>query len=614
MFAFLRKVWGLAHPYRARFQLGVLMGVISGLFEPLMIGSVIFVYGLLFPTSGAEAMHFPSWVPQAMQNWAAAAQEAVSGGLKAHRGAVAAVVALIPCVILLRGLFTYLNVYLLQWVAVRTITDLRVRLFRHLMSLSAGFFGRVRTGELISRSMGDTSALQTIISNATPIMVKDPVVLTSLLACLLWLHPALTLISMVVMPACMAPVLIYSRKARRSARELQTQSAELGNVMVESFSGYRVVKAYNLEEAVTERFRVISRGFISHYMRIVRSLQIPGPLLEFVGGVGVALVLAYLFVQTGNRPTGAGFLTVVLSIFAMYRPLKNLTRLYNTLEQARASSERVFELLATVNSVPEPTHPKPLRAAGAAIHFENVEFAYGEKPVLRGINLEIKPGQLVALVGPSGAGKTTMSNLLLRFYDPQRGRLRIGGVDIRDVSVLDLRNQIALVTQEIILFNESLSQNISLGRPGASQAEIETAAKHANAHHFISEMPQGYDTLAGERGTRLSGGQRQRLAIARAIIRNAPILILDEATSSLDNESERAVQAALDGLMRDRTTICIAHRLSTIQKADQIVVMNEGRIVETGTHVELIRNGGVYQRLYELQFESPHPSRAPALA
>jgi ATP-binding cassette, subfamily B, bacterial MsbA len=614
MFAFLRKVWGLARPYRARFQLGVLMGVIGGLFEPLMIGSVGFVYGLLFPTEAGKAMNVPSWVPQALQSWATSAQQAVSGGLKTHRGAVVAVVALIPCIILLRGLFTYLNVYLLQWVAVRTITDLRVRLFRHLMSLSAGFFSRVRTGELISRSMGDTSALQTIISNATPIMVKDPVVLTSLLVYLLWRHPTLTLISMVVMPACMAPVLIYSRKARRSARELQTQSAELGNVMVESFSGYRVVKAYNLEEAVTERFRAISRSFISHYMRIVRSLQIPGPLLEFVGGVGVALVLAYLFVQTGNRPSGADFLTVVLSIFAMYRPLKNLTRLYNTLEQARASSERVFELLATVNSVPEPAHPKPLRAAGSAIQFENVEFAYGEKPVLRGITLKIQPGQLVALVGPSGAGKTTMSNLLLRFYDPQRGSLRIGGVDIRDVSVTDLRSQIALVTQEIILFNESLRQNIALGRPGASQAEIETAAKHANAHHFISEMAQGYDTLAGERGVRLSGGQRQRLAIARAIIRNAPILILDEATSSLDNESERAVQAALDGLMCGRTTICIAHRLSTIQKADQIVVMNEGRIVETGTHAELIRHGGVYQRLYELQFESPHLSRAPALA
>jgi subfamily B ATP-binding cassette protein MsbA len=288
----------------------------------------------------------------------------------------------------------------------------------------------------------------------------------------------------------------------------------------------------------------------------------------------------------------------------MYQPMKNLTRLHNQIVQARAASERIFELLATQNSVPEPARPRLLQAAGADIHFENVDFSYGDKPVLQNINLQIKPGQLVAVVGASGSGKTTLANLLLRFYDPTRGAILIGGVDIREVSTRDLRNQIAVVTQENILFNDTILKNIELGRPGAAQEEIISAAKHANAHHFILEKPDGYKTVVGEKGVLLSGGQRQRLAIARAVLRNAPILILDEATSALDTESERAVQSALDELMQGRTTLCIAHRLSTILHADLIVVLDQGRIVETGKHSELIKRGGVYQKLYELQFHS----------
>jgi subfamily B ATP-binding cassette protein MsbA len=299
------------------------------------------------------------------------------------------------------------------------------------------------------------------------------------------------------------------------------------------------------------------------------------------------------------RPKGEEFLVFTLALFAMYRPIKNLARLYNNLEAARAASKRAFELLATKNDIPEPAHPKPLRAVGAAIHFDAVDFSYGEKPVLRGITLTVEPGRLVALVGPSGSGKTTLGNLLLRFYDPERGAIRIGDTDIREVSTRDLRNQIAVVTQETVLFNQSIARNIELGRPGATRPEIIEAAKHAYAYDFIMERPNGFDSVIGEKGTKLSGGQRQRLAIARAVLKDAPILLLDEATSSLDTESERAVQAALEKLMEGRTTICIAHRLSTIQKADRIAVLDRGRIVETGTHEQLIRAGGVYWKLYD---------------
>jgi ATP-binding cassette, subfamily B, bacterial MsbA len=276
--------------------------------------------------------------------------------------------------------------------------------------------------------------------------------------------------------------------------------------------------------------------------------------------------------------------------------------LHNHLHQARAASERVFQLLATENSVPEPAQPKMLHASNADIVFENVNFNYGEKQVLHNINLTVEAGRLVALVGASGSGKTTLANLLLRFYDPVRGTIKIGGVDLRDISTRDLRNQIAVVAQENILFNDTIRRNIELGRLGASNDEIVAAAKHAYAHEFILQKPEGFDAIIGEKGVSLSGGQRQRIAIARAVLKNAPILVLDEATSALDTESERAVQSALDELMKGRTTICIAHRLSTVLHADLIVVMDQGRIVETGTHAELSKRGGVYQKLYELQF------------
>jgi len=605
MIAFLLKVWGLARPYRVRLFLGVLTGIIAGLIEPLMIANITFVYSLVFPSAQAnplrEHLH---WAPTWLQHWLLAAEQALTTGVKEHPWAVAALVGTIPAVLFLRGLFGYLNTYFLQWAAIRAITDLRIRLFSHLLNLSASFFSRASSGELISRVMSDTHALQGILSGATAVIVKDPITLASLLAYLMWQQPKLTLISMVVLPVCMVPIVIYGRKVRRSSRAMQTHSAELTQVMGEAFTGDRIVKAYNLEGTVVDQFRATARKFISHYMRIVRSQETPGPLLEFFGAIGVALVLLYLAFGSGTRPDSADFLAVVLALFAMYRPMKNLARLHNNLEQARAASGRVFELLATQDRIPEPANPKPLRAKGADIQFEAVNFAYGEKEVLQGINLTVKAGQLAALVGASGSGKTTLTNLLLRFYDPQRGTVRIGGTDIREVATRDLRNHIAVVTQETILFNDTIRRNIELGRPGAAEGDIIAAARHAHAHEFIMEKPQGYDAVIGEKGVTLSGGQRQRIAIARAILKNAPILILDEATSALDTEAERAVQAALEDLMQGRTTICIAHRLSTIQRADVIVVLDRGRIVEMGRHEELLNRRGLYQRLYELQFQS----------
>ena len=512
------------------------------------------------------------------------------------------VILLVPLMFILRGLLSYLNVYCLQWVAIRAITDLRTRLFAHLQNLSVGFFVQSRTGDLMSRINSDTSALQNTITAPLAVVVKDPVTVMGCLIVLLNLDAKLMLVISLVFPICLIPIIIYSRKVRKSSAVIQNSYSELSTVMHESFTGNRIIKAYNLEEKAVQQFKEVSQRFVSHRMRIIRSEEIPGPLIEFFASVGVALLFLYFAFQPSSH--AVKFVPFAIGVFFMYRPIKNIIRLQSQLQQARAASQRVFDLLAMQNSVCEPAQPVPLHAAGAAVCFDHVCFSYGDKEVLKDIQLTVPAGRMVALVGASGSGKTTLSNLLLRFYDPTRGTIRIGGVDIREVTTRDLRSQIAVVTQEIILFNDTVSRNIELGRPGATREEIIAAARHANAHNFIMESPNGYDTVIGEKGVMFSGGQRQRLAIARAVLRNAPILILDEATSSLDTESERAVQAALEKLMKGRTTICIAHRLSTILTPTLIVVLDQGRIVETGHHDELVRRGGVYQKLYELQFQS----------
>jgi subfamily B ATP-binding cassette protein MsbA len=608
---FLRQLWGFVRPYRGRFFLGLLCGVFYGLVNGLLLGAVKVVVQLVF--EGETNLHqqlesAPRWIHPLSHRLAAlvpelhapAAEDTVRWLL---------VIGVIPAIMLLRNTLQYLSIYLTNWSAMHAIADIRTKLFSHLQNLSLGFFNRASTGDLIARITNDTQVLNGIIGSSFASMVKDPVTIFCLLGYQLATQPALTLISIVVFPVCIVPIVIYGRKVRKSARAVQEYNAELTNLMHESFTGNRVIKAYNLEDTVSAQFRATTRKYVGQMMRVVRANEIPSQLMEFFGAVGVALVFLYIqhsmqFLPKDQQPQESDFLTFVLTIVMIYPPIKSLTRLHNQLHQARAASERVFQLLALKNSVPEPAAPKMLHADKADIVFENLDFNYGEKPVLRSINLTVKAGQLVALVGASGSGKTTLANLLLRFYDPVHGVVKIGGVDLRDVSTRDLRNQIAVVAQENILFNDTIRRNIELGRLGATNEQIIAAAKHAYACDFITQKPEGFDAVIGEKGVSLSGGQRQRLAIARAVLKNAPILVLDEALSALDSESERIVQNALDELMKGRTTICIAHRLSTIFHADMIVVLDQGRIVETGRHAELIQHGGIYQKLYELQFQS----------
>lgn len=602
MIGFILNLLQYAKPYRGRLILGILFGILAGLMEPLMVFIVALVYTVVFQDPSVLA-EIQQRLPSFLKQYVAAGNFSVNQGEMNPRVAIL-LISMIPVVFLLRGVVSYLNVYLLQWAAIRTGQDLRIRLFENLINLSASFFNKARSAELMSRVLIDTDSLRHLISNSLATLIKDPVTIVVMFVGLLWQAPKLTLIAMLVLPVCIVPIAVYGRKGRKAAKRAMEISADMNNVMMESFTGHRIIKAYNLEEAAARDFARAARDYITHYMKLIRSLEIPGPMLEVAGSIGVAILLAYavLMATPGERPNGREFLLLVIGIITMYRPMKNVVRLYASLEQARAASQRVFELLATKSNMPERENPTPLKAAGADINFEDVSFAYGEKRVLQNITLRVKSGQLIALVGASGSGKTTLTNLLLRFYDPSSGSIRIGGTDIREVSTRQLREQIAVVTQETILFNETIHNNIAAGRPNASDAEIVAAAKHAHAHEFIMEKDGQYTAVIGERGVELSGGQRQRLAIARAILKDAPILILDEATSALDTEAERIVQAALEELMVGRTTFCIAHRLSTIQKADLIVAMHEGRIAEMGTHEELLKRGGIYSNLHNLQF------------
>lgn len=611
MIDFLRQLWKFVHPYRARFFLGLLCGIFYGLVNGLLLGAVKVVVQLVF--KGETNLHeklesAPQWIHPFSHQLALLVPE-IHAPASSDMFRWILIIGIIPVIMIVRNTLQYLSIYLTNWSAMHAIADVRTQLFSHLQNLSLGFFNRARTGDLIARITNDTQVLYGIVGSSFASAVKDPITIICLLGYQLATNTTLTLISIVVFPLCIVPIVIYGRKVRKSARAVQQYNADLTNLMHESFTGNRIIKAYNLENIVSEQFRATTKKYVGQIMRVVRANEIPSQLMEVFGAVGIALVFFYIqhsmqFLPKNQQPSEDDFILFVLTIVMIYPPIKAFTRLHNQIHQARAASERVFELLATKNSVPEPAQPKMFSATNADIEISHVHFNYGEKPVLHDINLTVKAGQLVALVGSSGSGKTTLANLLLRFYDPAEGSIKIGGVDLREISSRDLRSQIAVVTQEIILFNETIRRNIELGRPGATNEEIEAAARHAYALDFIMQKPEGFDAVVGEKGVALSGGQRQRLAIARAVLRDAPILVLDEATSALDTESERAVQTALDALMKNRTTICIAHRLSTILHADVIVVMDHGKIVETGRHADLVRRGGIYQKLYELQFAS----------
>ena len=506
----------------------------------------------------------------------------------------------------IKGLGAYFSSYLMTEVGQRVVMDLRNRLFRHILNQSAAFFSRRTSGQLISRITNDVSQVQTAASETLADLVRESVTLVGFAAWLFYLDANLATLCVATVPLVVYPLVRLGQRVRSTTRLGQEQLEHLTHVASEGLTGHRIVKAFGAEGREANRFAAVGARLYRTNMRITASMSALPPLMEFIGGIAAAGALWYAAVKIQRGQLTAGeFASFLGTAFSMYGPIKKLSRVNAGLQQAIAASQRIFEMLDTHSEVKERPGAVPMAPLRSTVEFRDVGFAYEDsldRHILRHVSFTARAGQVVALVGLSGAGKTTLVNLIPRFYDVTEGALLIDGVDIRDLTLSSLRAQIALVTQETVLFDDTISANIAYGAPGATREAIEEAARAAHAHDFITQLSAGYEAKIGERGQRLSGGQRQRLAIARAILTNAPILVLDEATSALDSESEQAVQAALVNLMRNRTTFVIAHRLSTVRHADLIVVLEHGQVAELGTHDELIdRTGGVYARLNALQ-------------
>ena len=516
-----------------------------------------------------------------------------------------------------KGLGAYFSAFLMTDIGQRVVRDLRDQLFRHTLDQSAEFFSQRTTGHLMSRVTNDVSQVQQAVSETIGDLLRETLALIGYAVLLFYWDYRLALVCVTGAPIVVYPLVRLGQRVRRTSRRSQEELARLSHITAEAFTGHRIVKAFGAEAHEARRFSLASDRLYRTNIKITSTVALLPPLMEFLGGLAVVALIWY-----GSRKISSGamtqgnFLAFIFAAFMMYTPVKKLSRVNTNLQQAIAAAERIFEMLDTHSEVTERPGARSLPPLRDNVEFRNVSFVYrdaADSPILQDVSFRVGAGQVIAIVGLSGAGKTTLVNLIPRFYDATGGAILVDGIDIRDVTLRSLRSQVGIVTQETVLFDDTIASNIAYGSPGATREAIESAARAAHAHEFIERLASGYETDIGERGQRLSGGQRQRLAIARALLKNSPILILDEATSSLDAESEQLVQDALANLMRNRTAFVIAHRLSTVRRADKIVALERGRVAEIGRHEELLaRSGGVYAKLYSLQLFDREPEARPA--
>lgn len=508
-------------------------------------------------------------------------------------------------IFIFRGICRYISDYFMGTAAQLAVQDVRNEIFRKNVFLDLMFFHRNQTGSLMSRIVNDVAAMQNSVAAIIAGVFRDFIGFVSLLGVIFYRDWQLALMSILVIPLTAYPASILGKKMKYAARRGQEEAGAFANILQETFSGIKVIKAFSLENIMVERFRQANLKCYEFARKMAKYDALSSPISEIITSFGIAAVIFFGGSKVlANEMTAPEFFSFITAMALLYSPLKKLINSYGNVQRCIGSSERVFEIIDAQSEVIDPLNGHKLTSTDNRVEFRNVTFRYQDENILNNINLTAEHGQIVALVGPSGGGKSTLVSLIARYFDTVEGQVIVGTQDVRNISRESLMGHIALVDQETILFHDTVANNIRYGKPGASDEEVIEAAKAAYAHDFITAMPEGYQTSIGDRGVRLSGGQRQRICIARALLKNAPILILDEATSALDTESEQMVQKALDNLMTNRTTFVIAHRLSTVLHADKIVVLENGSIVESGTHSGLLENNGLYSRLCAAQFSS----------
>ena len=596
-----RRLLGYVKPYKVRFIVGLLLGFAYGGVSSLLPLAISRVTGTIFQGAAPN--------PTALRS----NFHALDAGPKIN--SIILICLAIPAIMMLRSLCSYGNTYCMQWVSNKVVTDIRGQLFNKMVRLSMDFFNKMRSGLLMSRITNETRVVQMALTAVSSDIFKQPVLIVGAISVLFLMDWKFTLITLVLFPTCLLPLRIYGSRARKALRGQFEGMGEMVVTMQETFAGIRVIKAFAREAHQEKEFKRSNQMQFSQMMRIIRSMEATGPLVETIAALGIGMALLYVY--AANLSAGR-FFGLISGIFLLYDPIKTLSKLQIVMQQSITATTAIFALLDTNPTVQDSPDASKLTSATGRIDFENVTFRYANTvtDAVSDLTLHIEPGKSYALVGASGAGKSTILSLILRLYDPTSGAVTIDGRDLRSVTQKSLREQIGLVTQETFLFHDTIFSNIQFGRLDATEEEVHEAARAAYAHDFIMAQPKGYKTVIGDKGCLLSGGQQQRLAIARAVLKNAPILLLDEATSSLDSESEKQIQTALAELATGRTVVAIAHRLSTVLSVDQIVVMDGGRIKETGTHAELLEKSGYYRRLYDHQFNRIPEEAAiePALA